>query len=133
MPVLEPLVNRRQPPTAAGPQAPAAPVAAGRPLLAVGLVISLLASALVTALAPGFAQMYGALGADPPDATRLVLAGYPGMWALPVAVLLAWYRWPKAEHRPLAACLLGVLGSILLVPLVLVTLYLPLVGGSATG
>ena len=117
------MTNPYQKPAAALPQTPATP---GRILLVVGLVAALVAASIITATASSFAQMYESLNADLPRATRLIVTSYLCVWALPMMVLLAWFRWPTPRHRPLWACLLGMLGLLLLVPFVIAALYWPL-------
>lgn len=115
--------NPYQAPTSATPTVPSSGRTA---LFVIGLVCAIFAALIPTLVVPQFGQIFESFGADVPLMTRLVLQGYLALWALPVFVVLAWLFWPRPQRRAAAACWIGVLSIVLLLPLCIGALYLPI-------
>lgn len=95
-------------------------------MFAIGLVCAIFAALIPTLAAPQFGQMFEAFGFELPLMTRWVLQGYLALWALPLAVGIAWLFWPQPHRRAAAACWIGVLSLVLIFPLCMGALYLPI-------
>ena len=99
---------------------------ANRIQLTVGLVSALIAALIPTLVVPQFRQMLEAFGADLPLISYLTLYYYPALWALPLLVLAARSFWPQPRQRGIAACLIGLIPLVMMIPFLLVALYLPI-------
>jgi hypothetical protein len=95
-------------------------------LFVVGLVCGLLAAIIASAVVPSFSSVFKSFGAELPWLTSWVVSSYWLAWIIPVAVLLTRLFWPRVPTRPLAACLVGTLSLVVLVPLMFVALYWPM-------
>lgn len=115
--------NSYQAPTSATPTVPSSGRTA---LFVIGLACAIFAALIPTLLVPQFSRIFESFGAELPSSTRLLLQGYPALWALPGLVLLAWLFWPQPQRRAAAACWVGVLSLVLILPLCIVALYLPI-------
>jgi hypothetical protein len=92
------------------------------------MICASLSAAVPTLIVPQFSQTFDAFETDLPQLTQWVLSYHSILWALPVLVLVAWFFWPVPKHRPLASCLVGIFGLLLLTPLVIYALYAPIFG-----
>ena len=93
--------------------------------LIVGLICALIAAALPMLVIPSFQQVFDSFGAQLPLMTQLALSYHLWLWVLPILVIAAFMFWPKAERRPLAACLTGVIGLTLTSVVMILAMYLP--------
>jgi type II secretory pathway component PulF len=125
------MTNPYQPPTAAISRTFFASRGAAV-FFAIGLICALLSAAVPTLIVPQFSRTFDAFGPDLPLLTQWVLSYHSILWALPALVLVAWFFWPAPQHRPLASCLIGTLGLLLLTPLVIYALYAPIFGLAET-
>jgi type II secretory pathway component PulF len=101
-------------------------------LLGVGLLGAIVAPLMAHIIVPQFNEVFRNFGAELPFFTKLLVRGYPALWLLPIAVLAAWFRWPRREFRAVAACLIGALSAALFVPVMIVAVYLPIFKLAAT-
>lgn len=98
-------------------------------MLVIGMFCCLVAAVAVNVAAPGFEAIYRDFGAELPWFTRMLLAGRWFLFALPVAILPAWWLARPASGRPdrrALVALIGMILSVLLVPLVVFGLYMPI-------
>lgn len=114
----------------AGPPIPPAAATAPRPaaeraLLALGLCAAVLTWLIPWWVVDGFREVHSAFGADLPLLTRLLYQGYPWLAGLPLLVLAIWWLWPTRRRRGVAACVTGIGGFLVLMPLMFVALSLP--------
>lgn len=96
-----------------------------RTLLAVGMVLAAGPGFTMFNAVPVFADVFRSLGSLP-LVTSLAVRFYPVLWALPLLVLVVWLTWPRKDKRGLAAFVSGA-ASLVLVPLLLASMYLPIV------
>ncbi len=97
-----------------------------RARFAAGLVCAIAAAAFSTLSVPIFRDIYGGLAFELPFATRLLTAGYPLTWLLPVIVVACWWARPQAGNRGMVVFAIGVGGGVALIAAVAFALYLPL-------
>ena len=98
-------------------------------MLVIGTFCCLAAAAVLNVAAPGFEAIYRDFGVELPWLTRMLLAGRWCLFGLPVPILLAWWLARPASGRPdrrARVALIGMVLSMLLVPLVLIGLYMPI-------
>lgn len=112
--------------------APASPSAANPVLIVIGVAAAALTALIPTLVVPNFNEVFRSFGAELPWPTQLLLQGYPGLWVLPVLVLLIWWLWPTPRNRAKAACWFGALSLVLGLPACMLALYLPIVALSQT-
>ncbi len=75
---------------------------------------------------PQFKQVFFSFGAQLPLLTRITIDQHLWLWLLPVLVTVTWLFWPRPKQRPLAACLTGIGGLVITIPLLIVAMYLPI-------
>lgn len=93
--------------------------------LVAGLLCAVIAALLPMLVIPAFHEVFIGFGAQLPLLTRLAVGYHPWLWLLPLLVVAARLFWPKARRRALAACLLGVVGLVLVIALTALAMYLP--------
>ncbi len=74
---------------------------------------------------PQFRLVFESFGAELPMVTNLFVHYNQVFWLLPALVIAAWFFWPTAQRRALAACLIGVASMVLVVPATVAAMYLP--------
>ena len=113
----------------------AKPVGANRNfvLFVIGLITAVAAAIIPMLVIPKFRELFLSFGADLPPVTSIVVNYYLALWVLPILVITTKILLPTAKGRALLPCLIGVLGLVLIVPLVFFALYLPIfmLGGMA--
>jgi type II secretory pathway component PulF len=105
-------------------------------MLGSGMCALLVAALLVNLILPQFEPMFADFGAVLPAPTAFVLRFRYAFFLLPLLVPLTWWLLarrvaaspkPGARHAPALAALLLAIGlSVLIVPLVLIAMYLPI-------
>ncbi len=105
----------------------AAPPSVADKLWLVFAMMAALATALVAQfVVPSSASVAANFGSELPLVTRLVVKFHAAAWLLPAGVAFAWYRWPR--RRVFAACIVGLGGSMLAIPLLVFATYLAIFG-----
>lgn len=94
--------------------------------LVVGLVCALIAAVVPMLVLPSFQRVIQGFVAEVPLITQIALSHHVWLWALPVFVIGARLFWPKAPQRPWASCLIGVLGLVIVMPVMILAMYLPI-------
>lgn len=92
----------------------------------IGLVCALLTALTPTMVIPQFQQVFSSFGAQLPLLTRIAIDQHLGLWLLPLLVIAVWLFWPRPKQRPLAACLVGAGGLVIIIPLLILAMYLPI-------
>ena len=106
----------------------AKPVGASRNLVlfVIGLICAVAAAIIPMLVIPKFRDLFISFGAELPAFTSIVVNYYLALWVLPILVVTTKILLPTAKGRALMPCLIGVLGLVLIVPLVIFALYLPI-------
>ena len=94
--------------------------------LIVGMVCALIAALTPTLIIPQFQQVFDGFGTEMPLITHIALSYHLWLWTLPVLVVAARIFWPKAQWRPLASCLVGVISLIVVIPAIILAMYMPI-------
>lgn len=102
-------------------------------LFVIGLITAVAAAAIPMQIIPKFRDLFVSFGAELPAFTSIVVNYHLALWALPILVIATKILLPTAKGRALVPFLIGVLGLVLIVPLVILALYLPIfmLGGMA--
>lgn len=79
---------------------------------------------------PQFQQVFISSGAELPGLTILFINNSMMFWSLPILVVAARLFWPARHRRGSMACLIGVIGMVLVVSATIVAMRLPV---SASG
>jgi type II secretory pathway component PulF len=105
-------------------------------MLGSGVCALLVAALLVNLILPQFEPMFAQFDATPPAPTAFVLRFRYAFFLLPLLVPLTWWLLarrvaaspkPGARHAPALAALILAIGlSVLIVPLALIAMYLPI-------
>lgn len=99
-------------------------------LLVPGMLCSLVSAIVVNLVAVEFDEMYRNFGMELPWFTRMLLDGRYLLFALPAVPLLAWHLTPAVPGQPnrrgLVALLIGIGLPLVLVPLIVISLYVPI-------
>nr|WP_298174089.1 hypothetical protein [uncultured Pseudomonas sp.] len=106
----------------------AKPVGASRNLVlfVIGLICAVVAAIIPMLVTPKFRDLFISFGAELPAFTSIAINYYLALWVLPFLVITTKILLPTAKGRALMPCLIGVLGLVLIVPLVIFALYLPI-------
>ena len=103
--------------------------------LAIGIVLAMSAAAILDFGFAPFRQMLAHFDAELPLLTRLYVEGQHLFWGMPLLVPVAFVLGPRNRQGPIAL-LCGCVALLLIVPLGLLSMYLPifsLAGGAPTG
>jgi len=101
--------------------------------LAISLLLTAITALVLSFVAPNFRSVFSAFDAELPWWSSMVLNGYLASWLLPVAVVAAWFGWPKPHQQSAIALTIGAVSFLVVLPLCLLALYLPIFNlGAAT-
>lgn len=97
----------------------------------VGLLCAVIAAAMPMFYTPQFRQVFESFGAELPALTKLFVHYNQVFWLLPVLVIAAWFFWPMSHRRATAACLIGIISMVLVIPATVAAMYLPVFASGA--
>jgi hypothetical protein len=92
----------------------------------VGLLSAVIAAVLPLIVVPQYRAFFDLTGIHLPLLTTFFVNYGAALWLLPLSVLWAWFYWPRSTRRGLAACVIGVVSLLLVVPLLWLGMYLPI-------